>query len=86
MGDTRAWDLTTGKLVWTFHTVPRPGELGYDTWEPGSTRNRSGTNVWGHMTVDAERGIVYMPIGAPISTAPGWAARATICSAIPSWR
>ena len=52
LGDTRAWDLTTGKLVWTFHTVPRPGELGYDTWEPGSTKNRSGTNVWGHMTVD----------------------------------
>jgi quinoprotein glucose dehydrogenase len=65
LGDTRAWDLTTGKLVWTFHTVPRPGELGYDTWEPGSTKNRSGTNVWGHMTVDVERGIVYMPIGAP---------------------
>jgi quinoprotein glucose dehydrogenase len=64
-GDTRAWDLTTGKLLWTFHTVPRPGELGYDTWEPGSTKNRSGTNVWGHMTVDEARGIVYMPVGAP---------------------
>ena len=64
-GDTRAWDLTTGKLVWTFHTVPRPGELGFDTWEPGSTEKRSGTNVWGHMTVDTARGIVYMPVGAP---------------------
>jgi quinoprotein glucose dehydrogenase len=64
-GDTRAWDLTTGKLLWTFHTVPRPGELGHDTWEPGSTKNRSGTNVWGHMTVDEARGIVYMPVGAP---------------------
>ncbi len=65
LGNTRAWDLTTGKLVWTFHTVPRPGEVGFDTWQPGSTKNRSGTNVWGHMTVDTMRGIVYMPVGAP---------------------
>lgn len=64
-GDTRAWDARTGKLVWTFHTVPRPGELGYDTWGPGSTRKRSGTNVWGYMTVDEKRGILYMPLGAP---------------------
>ncbi|HKQ43899.1 MAG TPA: PQQ-binding-like beta-propeller repeat protein [Rhizomicrobium sp.] len=64
-GDTRAWDLRTGKLVWTFHTVPRPGEFGYDTWTPEGAKNRSGVNVWGYMTVDAERGIVYMPLGAP---------------------
>lgn len=65
LGDTRAWDIRTGKLLWTFHTVPRKGEPGFDTWEPGSTEKRSGTNVWGHMTVDVERGIVFMPIGAP---------------------
>jgi len=64
-GDTRAWDARTGKLVWTFHTVPRPGEPGYDTWTPEGAKDRSGVNVWGYMTVDAERGIVYMPLGAP---------------------
>lgn len=64
-GDTRAWDAATGKLVWTFHTVPRPGEPGYETWGKGSAENRSGVNVWGYMTVDADRGILYMPLGAP---------------------
>ncbi len=64
-GDTRAFDARTGKLVWTFHTVPRPGEFGYDTWRENSARNRSGVNVWGYMSVDAERGILYMPLGAP---------------------
>jgi glucose dehydrogenase len=64
-GDTRAWDAKTGKLVWTFHTVPRPGEFGYDTWGENSARNRSGVNVWGYMSLDAERGILYMPLGAP---------------------
>ena len=64
-GDTRAWDATTGKLVWTFHTVPRPGEFGYDTWGGESAKNRSGVNVWGHMSLDAARGILYMPLGGP---------------------
>jgi quinoprotein glucose dehydrogenase len=64
-GDARAWDARTGKLVWTFHTVPRPGEKGYETWTPEGAKNRSGVNVWGYMTVDAERGIVYLPLGAP---------------------
>jgi glucose dehydrogenase len=64
-GDTRAWDAKTGKLVWTFHTVPRPGEFGYNTWGEGSAENRSGVNVWGYMSLDAQRGILYMPLGAP---------------------
>ena len=64
-GDTRAWDARTGRLVWTFHTVPRPGEFGYDTWLENSARDRSGVNVWGYMSVDVERGILYMPLGAP---------------------
>jgi quinoprotein glucose dehydrogenase len=64
-GDTRAWDIHTGKLVWTFHSVPRPGETGHDTWAGDSWKARSGVNVWGYMTVDQERGIVYMPFGAP---------------------
>jgi quinoprotein glucose dehydrogenase len=64
-GDVRAWDARTGQRVWTFHTVPRPGEYGHDTWAGDSWRQRSGTNVWGLMTLDVERGIVYMPLGAP---------------------
>jgi quinoprotein glucose dehydrogenase len=64
-GDTRAWDARTGKLVWTFHSVPRPGEAGHNSWGGDSWKHRSGVNVWGLMTVDSARGIVYMPFGAP---------------------
>src|SRR4029453_14902416 len=64
-GDTRAFDARTGKLVWQFHTVPRPGEFGYDTWEENSAKLRSGVNVGGDTSLDVERGILYMPIGAP---------------------
>ncbi len=66
-GDVRGWDAYTGKLVWSFHTVPRPGEPGYETWPPDGWKNRSGTNAWGLMTVDVKRGIVYIPLGAPTS-------------------
>jgi len=66
-GDTRAWDVHTGKLVWQFHSVPRPGEPGSETWEGDSWKDRSGTNVWGFFTLDATRGIVYMPFGEPTS-------------------
>jgi quinoprotein glucose dehydrogenase len=62
-GDVRAWDLHTGKLVWTFHTIPRPGEPNSDTWEGDSWKDRSGANVWGSMTVDEQRGLVYLPLG-----------------------
>jgi quinoprotein glucose dehydrogenase len=65
VGDTRAWDARTGKLVWTFHTVPEPGTFGSDTWGGDSARHRSGVNVWGYFTVDEKRGILYMPLGAP---------------------
>ena len=64
-GDVRAWDVHTGKLVWTFHSIPRKGEPGNETWEGDSWVKRSGVNVWGLMTVDTQRGIVYMPFGAP---------------------
>jgi quinoprotein glucose dehydrogenase len=66
-GDIRGWDAGTGKLVWTFHTVPRPGEPGADTWPKDGWKNRSGTNVWGFFTVDTQRGIVYAPLGSPTS-------------------
>jgi len=64
-GDTRAWDVHTGKLLWTFHSVPRLGETGHDTWRGDDWKNRSGTNVWGLFTIDSERGILYMPFGEP---------------------
>ena len=64
-GDVRAWDMHTGKLRWTFHSIPQPGEPGHDTWGGDSWKDRSGVNVWGFITVDAQRGIVYMPFGAP---------------------
>ncbi len=64
-GDVRAWDMRTGKLAWTFHSIPRAGEKYNDTWAGDSWKNRSGVNVWGFITVDAARGIVYMPFGAP---------------------
>ncbi|HET7695559.1 MAG TPA: pyrroloquinoline quinone-dependent dehydrogenase [Vicinamibacterales bacterium] len=64
-GDVRAWDMHTGKLAWTFRSVPRAGEPHNDTWAGESWKQRSGVNVWGFMTVDAARGIVYMPFGAP---------------------
>jgi quinoprotein glucose dehydrogenase len=64
-GDVRGWDARTGRMLWAFHTVPRPGEPGYETWPPGAYKNRSGTNAWGFMTVDLERGLVYVPLGSP---------------------
>src|SRR5258706_3755142 len=64
-GDTRAWDARTGKLVWTFHTVPRPGGFGYDTWGGGNAQKRFRVNVWGYTSLDAEPRILYMPLGAP---------------------
>jgi len=64
-GDVRAWDVRTGKLVWTFHSIPRPGEKFHDTWEGDSWQQRSGVNVWNMLTIDEKRGIAYLPFGAP---------------------
>ena len=64
-GAVRAFDVRTGRLIWRFNTVPQPGETGNDTWEGDSWKDRSGTNVWSIMSVDAERGIVFLPIGSP---------------------
>jgi quinoprotein glucose dehydrogenase len=65
LGDVRAWDVHSGKLVWTFRSVPQAGDKFNDTWAGDSWKNRSGVNVWGFITVDVQRGIVYMPFGAP---------------------
>jgi len=64
-GDVRAWDVHTGKPVWTFHTIPHPGEPGSETWEGESWKDRSGANVWGMLTVDTQRGLIFLPIGCP---------------------
>jgi len=65
-GDTRGFDAVTGAQKWVFHSVPRPGELGHETWLNDGWQDRSGTNVWGpHMTVDEELGLVYFPLGSP---------------------
>jgi quinoprotein glucose dehydrogenase len=63
-GDVRAFDVQTGKLVWQFHTVPLPGEFGYETWPKDAYKYVGGANNWGEMSVDEERGIVYLPTGS----------------------
>ena len=71
-GDVRAFDVHNGKLVWTFHSIPQPGEPNYPGgWVGDAAKDRSGVNVWGLMTVDAKRGIVYLPFGAPSGDAFG---------------
>lgn len=64
-GDIRAYDVRTGKMVWIFHTVPHPGEYGYETWPKDAWKYVGGTNAWGELTLDARRGILYIPLGAP---------------------
>jgi quinoprotein glucose dehydrogenase len=65
-GDTRGWEAHTGKLLWQFHSVPRPGEIGNETWViPGSWEKRSGVNVWGLSSIDPETGTIFLPYGSP---------------------
>ena len=63
-GDIRAYDVRTGKLRWSFHTIPHPGEEGYDTWPTDAWQNSGAANNWAGMAVDAKRGIVYAPTGS----------------------
>jgi quinoprotein glucose dehydrogenase len=64
-GDLRAYDILTGKLVWQFHTLPHPGEFGYDTWPKDAYKYIGGVNTWGELSVDAARGIAYFGTGSP---------------------
>jgi quinoprotein glucose dehydrogenase len=64
-GDVRGFDVRTGRLLWTMHTVPRAGEVGFDTWGGDSAKQRSGVNVWTTVIGDEKRGIVYLPVAAP---------------------
>jgi len=63
--DVRAWDLHTGKLVWTFHTIPHPGEAGYETWPKDNWLTAGSPANWGAATLDAQRGLLFLPIGQP---------------------
>jgi len=60
-GDIRAFDVRSGKLVWTFHTVPRPGEFGYETWPKEAWKTVGGANVWSEFALDEKRGIIFAP-------------------------
>jgi quinoprotein glucose dehydrogenase len=64
-GDVRAFDVITGRLVWTFHTIPRPGEYGHETWPPDAWKYAGGANTWGEITLDRKNGIVFFPTGSP---------------------
>jgi len=63
-GDVRAYDVRSGKLRWSFHTIPHPGEFGYDTWPKEAWKTSGAANNWAGMTVDVARGIVYVPTGS----------------------
>ena len=63
-GHIRAFDVRTGKLRWVFHTIPWPGEFGYDTWPPDAWQRVGGANAWSGITVDQERGLVFLPTGS----------------------
>jgi quinoprotein glucose dehydrogenase len=63
-GDIRAFDVITGKLVWSFHTIPHPGEYGYDTWPKDAYKYAGAANAWGELSLDEKRGIVFVPTGS----------------------
>ena len=65
-GDIRAYDVRSGQMVWIFHTIPHPGEFGFDTWPKDAWKYAGGVNCWGEMSLDEKTGIVYIPTGAPV--------------------
>ncbi|MEX2578505.1 MAG: PQQ-binding-like beta-propeller repeat protein [Verrucomicrobiales bacterium] len=64
-GHIRAYNVITGEHVWTFRTIPHPGEYGYETWPEDAYRYVGGANAWGEISVDVERGIAFVPTGSP---------------------
>ena len=66
-GMVRAYDVRTGKVLWQFNTIAKPGEVGGDTWEQESWASNGNTGVWAQITVDQEAGIVYLPVETPSS-------------------
>jgi quinoprotein glucose dehydrogenase len=64
-GYVRAYDVRTGKRLWTFHTIPKPGQFGFDTWEGDSAQYTGNTGMWAMMAVDEELGMAYLPVESP---------------------
>jgi quinoprotein glucose dehydrogenase len=64
-GYVRGFDVRTGKRLWIFHTIPKKGEFGYDTWHDGSAEYTGNTGVWTQITVDEQLGLVYLPVESP---------------------
>ncbi|KAA1193287.1 PQQ-binding-like beta-propeller repeat protein [Pseudohalioglobus sediminis] len=64
-GDIRAYSVIDGSLVWQFHTIPRPGETGHETWPADAWKTAGGANAWAGMSLDSARGVVYVPTGSP---------------------
>jgi quinoprotein glucose dehydrogenase len=64
-GYVRGFDVKTGRRLWIFHTIPKPGEFGYDTWENGSALKNGNTGAWAQMSADLELGLVYVPVEMP---------------------
>jgi quinoprotein glucose dehydrogenase len=64
-GDVRAFDVRSGAVRWSFHTIPHEGEFGYDTWPKDAWKSVGGANAWSEMTLDEKRGIVYIPTASP---------------------
>lgn len=64
-GDIRAFNINTGKLEWIFHTIPKPGEFGAETWNPDARQRNGGANCWAGMALDESRGIVFVPTASP---------------------
>jgi quinoprotein glucose dehydrogenase len=64
-GHLRAYSVITGKMVWVFHTIPHPGEYGYETWPKDAYKYVAAANTWGEISVDEKRGIAYFPVGSP---------------------
>jgi quinate dehydrogenase (quinone) len=61
--DVQAYDVRTGKIVWVFHSIPHPGEFGYDTWPEGAYKKAGGVHNWSELTIDAQNGIAFIPFG-----------------------
>ena len=86
-GYVRGFDVRTGKRLWIFHTIPRPGEFGNDTWQNDSWSYTGNAGVWAQMSIDEETDTVFMPVELPTGDYIRHAsARATTCSARASWR
>jgi quinoprotein glucose dehydrogenase len=83
-GYIRGFDVRTGKRLWTFHTIPRPGEFGNDTWEDDSWKYTGNTGAWAPLSADEELGYVYIPVEMPTGDSTVETGTETICFQIVS--